>query len=72
MNKKQWITEVEHLLKKDDRNNVTSIEYIQEVNGEEYALIKFGGAYGSSALKKCISGNSNAATLIAITEAVYF
>ena len=35
-------------------------------------MIRFEGAYGNSAYKKCITANSKAATLIAITEAVYF
>lgn len=72
MTKKQWIMEIEHLLKKDETNNLIGIEYIIEPNGEEFALIKFGGAYGNSVYKKCITANSKAATLIAITEAVYY
>lgn len=72
MTKKQWIMEIEHLLKKDETNNLKGIEYIIEPNGEEFALIRFEGAYGNSAYKKCITANSKAATLIAITEAVYF
>lgn len=72
MNKKQWVMEIEHLLKKDEKNNLKGIEYIAETSGEEYALIKFDGACGESAIKKCITANSKAATLIAITEAVYY
>ena len=37
MTKKQWIMEIEHLLKKDETNNLKGIEYIIEPNGEEFA-----------------------------------
>lgn len=68
MTKKQWIMEIEHLLKKDETNTLTGIEYIVETNGEEYALIEFRNSF----YKKCITANSKAATLIEIIKAVYF
>ena len=71
MNKKEQINEIKSLLKKDDKNNLKDIEYVEE-KGEEYALIKLNGAFGSGRIKLNVTGNSFAANILAITKAIYF